>query len=105
MTNKTQTESTSEMAATDATRGPRLVLIQGGRTDDTPRAAPYDNLTKSERDLRTFMAIAQAVAIEDAKYMPTTPEIRQQAQELMKKARARLAELDNEEKEGAGDVR
>lgn len=50
-------------------------------------------LTKSERDLETFMAIAQAVAIEEAKTMPTTPEIRRSAEALVKLGRERIAEM------------
>lgn len=50
-------------------------------------------LTKSERDLRTFMAIAQRVAIARARTMPTTPDIERSVDALVSFAKARLAEL------------
>ena len=36
-------------------------------------------MTQSQRDLRTFMALAQEAAIADAKLMPTTPDIKRRA--------------------------
>lgn len=54
-------------------------------------------LTKSEQDLRTFMAIAQAVAIEEAKTMPTTPDIQRRAAALVQSARERVARMRRDE--------
>ena len=71
---------------------PALRLIQGGRTDALPKAAT--ELTQSERDLNAFMAIASAVAIEEAKLMPSTPEVKREAKALVEFAKAKLAALD-----------
>ena len=54
-------------------------------------------LTKSERDLNTLMAIAQAVAIEEAKTMPTTPDIQRRAAALVQFARERVAAMRRED--------
>ena len=50
-------------------------------------------MTKSERDLRTFEAIQIALAKEDAKRMPTTPEIERQVDALYAAGRRRMAQL------------
>jgi len=50
-------------------------------------------LSKSERDLRTFMQIAQDVAIAKAKTMPTTPDIQRRAAALVKFGHERIAEM------------
>lgn len=50
-----------------------------------------------DRDLRTYMAVMQAVAIEEAKTMPTTPEIKRQAEALAAFARERHAEIKRAE--------
>ena len=47
--------------------------------------------TDIDRDLKTFMAVAQAVAIEEAKHMPTTPEMERDARELAAFTREHLA--------------
>ena len=54
-------------------------------------------MTKSERDLRTFMAIAQDVAIAKAKMMPTTPDIQRRAAALVEFGREKIAEMRREE--------
>lgn len=46
-----------------------------------------------DRDLRTYMAVMQAVAIEEAKTMPTTPEIKREAEALAAFAREKHAEI------------
>ena len=50
-------------------------------------------MTNSERDLRTFMAIAQDVAIARAKLMPTTPDIRNRAAALVAFGHEKIAEM------------
>ena len=50
-------------------------------------------MTKSERDLRTFEAIQIALAKEDAKRMPTTPEIERQVDALYAAGRRRMGQL------------
>jgi hypothetical protein len=50
-------------------------------------------MTKSERDLRTFEAIQIALAKEDAKRMPTTPEIERQVDALYAAGRRRMAQM------------
>ena len=50
-------------------------------------------LTKSERDLKTFMAIAESVAIAKAKAMPTTPDIQRRAAALVSFGHERIAEM------------
>lgn len=55
-------------------------------------------MTQNETDLRTFMAIAQEMAIADAKLMPTTPDIRRRAAALTEFARERLALMQREER-------
>lgn len=50
-------------------------------------------LTKSERDLKTFMAIAEGVAIAKAKTMPTTPDIQRRAAALVSFGNERIAEM------------
>ena len=54
-------------------------------------------MTKSERDLKTFMAIAQDVAIAKAKMMPTTPDIQRRAAALVEFGREKIAEMRREE--------
>lgn len=44
------------------------------------------------------MAIAQASAVEEAKLMPTTPEIKKRARALAEMARERLATMAREER-------
>ncbi len=46
----------------------------------------------TDRDLATFMAVARAVATEEAKHMPTTPAIERAAASLALFARERVAE-------------
>lgn len=46
-----------------------------------------------DRDLRTFMAVAQAVAIEEAKTMAITPEMKREARALAAFAREKHAEI------------
>jgi hypothetical protein len=48
-------------------------------------------MTQNKRDLRAFLALSQALAIEDAEQMPTTPEIEKQAHEITELARDRAA--------------
>lgn len=55
-------------------------------------------MTQSQRDLRTFMALAQEAAIADAKLMPTTPDIKRRAHALAEFARDRIAEMRREER-------
>ena len=55
-------------------------------------------MTEAQRDLNAFMAIAQAVAIEESKVMPTTPDIKKRALELAEAARDRLAQMAREER-------
>lgn len=55
------------------------------------------NTNDTERDLKTFMAVAQAVAIEEAKHMPTTPEIERDALALAAFTREHLAAMRREE--------
>lgn len=52
-----------------------------------------------DRDLKIFMCIAQAVAIEEAKYMTTTPEIERDAHELAAFTREHLAVIRRAELE------
>jgi hypothetical protein len=54
-------------------------------------------MTNSERDLRTFMAVAQDVAIAKAKLMPTTPDIRRRAAALVAFGHEKIAEMRREE--------
>ena|SRR5688572_9203376 len=88
---------------TDTERRSALVLIQGGRTDDAPRAEVLSDLPQSERDLNAFMAIASAVAIEEAKLMPTTPALRERAAAIGNDARAALDALDAAESQKGDD--
>jgi hypothetical protein len=55
-------------------------------------------MTESQRDLNAFMAIAQASAVEEAKLMPTTPDIKKRAHALAEMARDRLARTAREER-------
>lgn len=55
-------------------------------------------MTPSEQDLETYMAIARAVAVEDAKTMPTTPELQRRAHAIAEGARDRLAAIRREER-------
>ena len=55
-------------------------------------------MTQSERDLDTYMAIACAVAVEEAKTMPVTPDLQRRARVIAEAARDRLAEMRREER-------
>jgi hypothetical protein len=55
-------------------------------------------MTESQRDLNAFMAIAQAAAVEEAKLMQTTPDIKRRAHALAEMARDRLASMAREER-------
>jgi hypothetical protein len=55
-------------------------------------------MTNAQQDLKTFMAIAQAEAIEEAKLMPTTPDIKQRARALAEFGRDRLAAQAREQR-------
>jgi len=50
-------------------------------------------MTKLERKLRSFEALQIALATEDAKRMPTTPEIERQVESLYAAGRRRMAQL------------
>ncbi len=57
-------------------------------------------MTQNEQlddDLETFMAIARAVAVEEAKTMPTTPDMLRRADAIVESARDRLAAMRREE--------
>ena len=56
-------------------------------------------MTKSERRLRSFEALQIALAIEDAKRMPTTPEIERQVESLYAAGRHRMAQIRYAENE------
>jgi hypothetical protein len=49
--------------------------------------------TKQERRLRSFEALQIALAIEDAKHMPTTPELERKVDALYAAGRRRMAQL------------
>lgn len=51
----------------------------------------------NEQDLEAFMAVARAVAIEDAKLMPTTPALQRRADAIVEATRDRLAQMRREE--------
>ena len=53
-------------------------------------------MNQSQRDLRTFMAIAQEQAIADAKLMPTTPDIKRRAHAIVEFARERHAQMQRD---------
>lgn len=55
-------------------------------------------MNQSQRDLRTFMAIAQEQAIAEAELMPTTLDIKQRARALAEFARDRMAQMRREER-------
>jgi len=55
-------------------------------------------MTQSEQDLDTYMAIACAVAVEEAKTMPTTPDLQRRAHAIAEGARDRLAQMRREER-------
>ena len=55
-------------------------------------------MTESQRDLRTFMTIAQEAAIADAKVMPTTPDIARRAHALAEFAHDQIARMRREER-------
>jgi hypothetical protein len=55
-------------------------------------------MNQSQRDLRTFMAIAQEQAIAEAENMPTTADIKQRAHALAEFARDRMAQMRREER-------
>jgi hypothetical protein len=50
-------------------------------------------MTKNERNLRSFETLQIALATEDAKRMPTTPEIERQAKALYAAGRRRMAQI------------
>ncbi len=50
-------------------------------------------MTNHERRLRSFEALQIALAIEDAKRMPTTPQIERQVESLYAAGRRRMAQL------------
>lgn len=50
-------------------------------------------MTKRERKLRGFEALQIALATEDAKRMPTTPEIERQVESLYAAGRRQMAEI------------
>ncbi len=54
-------------------------------------------MTNNERDLRTFMAIAEDVAITKAKLMATTPEIARISEAAIAFGRERIAQMRREE--------
>ncbi len=57
-------------------------------------------MTQNEQlddDLETFMAIARAVAVEEAKTMPTTPDMLRRADAIVESARDRLAAMRRDE--------
>ncbi|HEX4351993.1 MAG TPA: hypothetical protein VHZ95_03745 [Polyangiales bacterium] len=55
-------------------------------------------MTQSEQDLNTYMAIACAVAVEEAKTMPTTPDLQRRAHAIAEAARDRMAQIRREER-------
>ena len=55
-------------------------------------------MTQSEQDLNAYMAIARAVAVEEAKTMPTTPDLQRRAHAIAEAARDRLAQIRREER-------
>jgi hypothetical protein len=55
-------------------------------------------MNQSQRDLRTFMAIAQEQAIAEAENMPTTADIKQRAHALAEFARDRMAQMRRDER-------
>jgi hypothetical protein len=55
-------------------------------------------MTQSEQDLDTYMAIARAVAVEEAKTMPSTPDLQRRAHAIAEGARDRLAAIRREER-------
>jgi len=55
-------------------------------------------MNQSQRDLRTFMAIAQEQAIAEAKLMPTTPDIKRRAHALAEMAHDRMAQMRRDER-------
>ena len=55
-------------------------------------------MTQSEEDLDTYMAIARAVAVEDAKTMPPTPDLQRRAHAIAEGARDRLAAIRRAER-------
>ena len=54
-------------------------------------------MTKMERRLRSFEALQIALATEDAKHMPTTPEMERQVDRLYAAGRRRMAQIRYEE--------
>lgn len=55
-------------------------------------------MTQTDQDLDTYMAIACAVAVEEAKTMPTTPDLQRRAHAIAESARDRLAQMRREER-------
>jgi hypothetical protein len=54
-------------------------------------------MTKRERKLRSFEALQIALATEEAKHMPTTPEIDAQVERLYAAGRRKMAQLRYQE--------
>lgn len=50
-------------------------------------------MTKTQRRLRSFEALQIALATEDAKHMPDTPEIERQVESLYAAGRRRIAQI------------
>jgi hypothetical protein len=55
-------------------------------------------MTQSDQDLETYMAIARAVAVEEAKLTPTTPELQRRAHAIAESTRDRLAAMRRAER-------
>jgi hypothetical protein len=55
-------------------------------------------MTQSEQDLDTYMAIARAVAVEEAKLTPTTPDLARRAHAIAENTRDRLAAMRRAER-------
>ncbi len=55
-------------------------------------------MNQSQRDLRTFMAIAQEQAIAEAKLIPSTPESRREAEAIVEWALDRTAQMRRDER-------
>jgi hypothetical protein len=60
---------------------------------NAPHTTENEMMSKLERRLRSFEALQIALAIEDAKHMPTTPEIERQADSLYAAGRRYMAQL------------
>jgi hypothetical protein len=55
-------------------------------------------MTRYEQDLDAYMAIVRAVAVEEAKTMPMTPDTQRRAHRIAEDARDRLAQIRREER-------